>query len=73
MFDHHGGGEFTVREFLKDCLIDELHLAVLPVRLESGERIFEAVGDWPDGYVYRDIVEGEGATHYTLAHLLTAS
>lgn len=56
----------TVREFLKSRLIDELNVAVVPVRLAEGEQIFEAVGDWPDGYVCRSVVEGEGATHYQL-------
>jgi dihydrofolate reductase len=61
-----GGGAATVRQFLQAQLIDELNLAVVPVRLEAGERLIEAVGQWPLGYECRDVVPGEGATHYQL-------
>jgi len=61
-----GGGAQTVREFLAARLVDSLHLAVVPVRLEAGERLLEKVGEWPSGYECSSITEGEGATHYVL-------
>ena len=61
-----GGGVATIREFLDARLLDELHLAVVPITLESGERLIETVGEWPSGYECRSVVAGEGATHYTL-------
>lgn len=61
-----GGGVQTVRQFLDAGLLDELHLAVVPVRLEAGERLFETVGEWPSGYECSSVTEGEGATHYVL-------
>lgn len=61
-----GGGAETVREFLDARLLDGLRLAVVPVTLESGERLFEKVGEWPNGYECSSVVEGEGATHYQL-------
>ena len=38
-----GGGAATVREYLKADLIDEMHLAVSPVLLGGGERLFDGV------------------------------
>jgi dihydrofolate reductase len=61
-----GGGAATLHQFLKVRLIDELNLAVVPVELAVGERLIEAVGQWPSGYECRNIVPGEGATHYEL-------
>ena len=63
---HVGGGVFTLRAFLNAQLIDELRVSVVPIYLGSGERLFEVVGEWPDGYEVSDVVAGEGATHYTL-------
>jgi len=61
-----GGGVATLRAFLDAQLIDELRVSVVPIYLGSGERLFEVVGEWPEGYEVRDVVAGEGATHYTL-------
>jgi dihydrofolate reductase len=35
-----GGGASTVRQYLRAGLLDELHVAVVPVLLGSGERLF---------------------------------
>ncbi len=61
-----GGGAETVREFLAARLLDSVRLAVVPVKLGSGERLIEKVGEWPSGYECSSITEGEGATHYVL-------
>jgi dihydrofolate reductase len=61
-----GGGVATVREYLKAQLIDEMHLAVRPVLLGSGERLFDGV-DLPSlGYESAESVQGERATHVTI-------
>jgi len=39
-----GGGAATVRQYLKACLIDELHLVQVPLFMGQGERIFEDLG-----------------------------
>ena len=47
-----GGGVRTVTRFLRAGLVDELHLAVVPVLLGRGERLFGrgcAAGDKDDG------------------------
>lgn len=35
-----GGGVATIQEYLRARLIDELHLAIAPVPLGSGEALF---------------------------------
>ncbi|GAA3689477.1 dihydrofolate reductase family protein [Arthrobacter ginkgonis] len=59
-----GGGAATVRAFLAAGLVDELHVALVPVLLGGGERLF----DGPlEGYAVLPPVPGEGATHFRLA------
>jgi dihydrofolate reductase len=36
-----GGGPATVRQFLRAGLVDEMHLAIVPVLLGRGERVFD--------------------------------
>src|SRR5271166_4784861 len=38
-----GGGVETIREYLRAALIDELHLAISPVLLGSGEHLFTGI------------------------------
>lgn len=61
-----GGGVSTIRQLLEARLVDELRLALVPIRLGSGERLIESIGKWPDGYEVHDEVTGEGATHIEL-------
>ena len=61
-----GGGVQTVRAFLDARLVDALRVAVVPVRLEAGERLFESVGEWPSGYECSSVTQGEGAAHYVV-------
>ena len=42
-----GGGASTIRQYLRAGLLDELHLAIVPILLRGGERLFDDVG--PDG------------------------
>jgi dihydrofolate reductase len=60
-----GGGTSMVRSFLERRLIDHMHLAVAPVLLGAGERIFtDGIG--AVGYSVR-MEPGDGAvTHYFL-------
>jgi dihydrofolate reductase len=61
-----GGGVATVREFLRARLIDELHLAVRPVLLGSGEALFHGI-DWRAlGYECTKSIAGERAMHVFL-------
>jgi dihydrofolate reductase len=61
-----GGGAATVREYLRARLIDELHLAVRPVLLGSGEPLYHGI-DWRAlDYECTKSVAGERATHVFL-------
>jgi dihydrofolate reductase len=42
-----GGGASTVRQYLRAGFLDELHLAIVPILLGGGERLFDDGG--PDG------------------------
>ena len=61
-----GGGASTIRQNLQARLIDELHLAISPVLLGAGERLFEGI-HLPDlGYTCTQHVGSERATHIVL-------
>jgi dihydrofolate reductase len=58
-----GGGVSTIRQYVGERLIDELHLAISPVLLGRGESLFEGL-DWrARGYRCVETVAGEKATH----------
>jgi len=62
-----GGGASTIRQYLQARLIDELHLAISPVLLGAGERLFEGI-HLPDlGYTCTQHVASERATHIVLS------
>src|SRR5213075_2471990 len=61
-----GGGVSTVRQYLQARLIDELHLAVRPVLLGTGEALFQGL-DWRAlGYECSKYMGGERAAHIFL-------
>lgn len=61
-----GGGVATVRQFLQARLIDQLHLAVRPVLLGSGEHLFHGLDLRALGYECAESIAGERATHLVL-------
>jgi dihydrofolate reductase len=61
-----GGGVATVRQFLQARLIDDLHLAVRPVLLGSGENLLAGLDLRALGYTCERSVAGERATHLFL-------
>jgi dihydrofolate reductase len=61
-----GGGASTIRQYLGEGLIDELHIAIAPVLLGSGERLFEGVDARAKGYECVKLVASEKATHVVL-------
>jgi len=61
-----GGGASTIQQFLRARLVDELHVAVVPVLLGAGERLFDNLGDPPVGYECRRFVSSDRAAHYRL-------
>jgi dihydrofolate reductase len=61
-----GGGAETVREYLRAGLVDELHLALVPILLGAGERAFDDLGDAVDRYECVEVTPGEAVTHARL-------
>lgn len=61
-----GGGVATVREYLQAGLIDELHLAVSPVLLGTGEHLMNGIDMHALGYECVRSVAGERAAHVFL-------
>ena len=61
-----GGGASTIRQYLLAGLIDELHLAMGPVLLGSGEHLLGGIDLRSLGYECVKSVAGERATHVFL-------
>lgn len=61
-----GGGVAVIQQYLKARLIDELHIAISPVLLGSGERLFGGVDLVELGYQCAEHASTEKATHVIL-------
>jgi dihydrofolate reductase len=61
-----GGGVATIRQFLRAGLVDELHLAIRPVLLGSGEHLLNGIDMRALGYESVKHVAGERAMHVFL-------
>lgn len=61
-----GGGVSTIRQYLRAGLIDELHLAVRPVLLGTGEALLADLDLPALGYECAEHVAGERAMHVFL-------
>jgi dihydrofolate reductase len=58
-----GGGVATVREFLAADLVDTLHIAVAPVDLGRGERLWDGPADLLDRFHLDEVPSPSGVTH----------
>ena len=63
-----GGGASTIQQYLRAGLIDELHIAIAPVLLGGGERLFDGVDLPALGYECVQFTGSERATHVVLRH-----
>src|SRR5690606_5768512 len=61
-----GGGASTIRQYLEAGLIDELHIAISPMLLGSGEPLFGDVIALAAGYRCEKCEHSEKATHLLL-------
>ncbi|GAB3308126.1 deaminase [Epidermidibacterium keratini] len=59
-----GGGVATVREFVEAGLIDTLHIAVAPVELGRGERLWTGPTELDDRYHHDVVPSSSGVTHH---------
>jgi dihydrofolate reductase len=61
-----GGGVATVRQYLREGLIDEMHLALSPVFLGSGEHLLGGIDLCQLGYQCTEYVPTSSAAHVTI-------
>jgi dihydrofolate reductase len=61
-----GGGASTIRQFLKAGLVDEMHLALMPILLGKGENLFSGLDLHELGFKCVERVPTEQATHVVL-------
>jgi dihydrofolate reductase len=61
-----GGGVATVRQYLRAALIDEMHLALSPVLLGSGEHLLTGIDAPRLGYQCTEYVPTANVTHVIL-------
>ena len=62
-----GGGADTIQQYLRAGLLDEMHLAIVPILLGRGERLFDHLDGGPDGYECVDLVSSPSVAHVRLA------
>lgn len=61
-----GGGAETIRQYLRDGALDELHIAVSPILLGAGEPFWQGLDLPALGYELSERTAGERATHLTI-------
>jgi len=59
-----GGGGSTVRQFLDAGLIDTLHVAVAPIELGRGERLWKSPDDLNDRFHHESVPSASGVIHH---------
>ena len=62
-----GGGVATIRQYLRARLVDEMHLAVAPTLLGSGEHLFSGLDAVELGYRCTEHASAPDATHVVLS------
>lgn len=62
-----GGGVSAIRQYLQARLVDEMHVAISPILLGSGEHLLGGLDLPALGYERREHVAGNGATHFVVA------
>jgi dihydrofolate reductase len=61
-----GGGVQTIRQYLDAKLVDEMHIALSPVLLGSGENLFHNINLTGLGYECAEYVPSEKAAHIVI-------
>jgi dihydrofolate reductase len=63
-----GGGVSTIQQYLQAGLVDEMHLAIVPVLLGGGEGLFDGLGKLP-GFQCVELVASETVVHARFARV----
>lgn len=66
-----GGGPSTVREFLAANLIDYMHVAIVPIVLGRGERLWDGLEGLESRFEKECVSSPSGVTHVTLSRRST--
>jgi dihydrofolate reductase len=61
-----GGGSNTIRQYLRDGLVDELHIAIAPILLGRGEPLLEGMDLPALGYECVEFVASQNAAHVVM-------
>jgi dihydrofolate reductase len=61
-----GGGAGAIQQYLRARLVDELHIAIVPILLGDGERLFDHLDGGPDGYETVEFVASPSVAHVRL-------
>lgn len=61
-----GGGVATIRQYLRVGLMDEMHVAISPILLGSGEHLFASIDTPALGYQCTEHVTTANAMHFIL-------
>jgi dihydrofolate reductase len=68
-----GGGATTIRQYLRESLIDELHLALSPVLMGSGEKLFAGLDLHALGYEVAEHIPGSRAISHLMVRRRTGN
>ncbi|MEU7936612.1 dihydrofolate reductase family protein [Microbispora bryophytorum] len=60
-----GGGPSTVRQFLAAGLVDHMHIAVVPITLGRGERLWDGLEGLEKNFQIESVTTPSGVTHMT--------
>jgi dihydrofolate reductase len=62
-----GGGVATIQQYLRAGLVDEMHLAIVPILLGEGERLFDNLDGVSQGYECVELVSSPSVVHARFA------
>ena len=62
-----GGGASTIRQYMRAGLLDELHVAIVPILLGGGERPLDDLGGAASGYTCVEVTSSPAVVHVRLA------
>jgi dihydrofolate reductase len=60
-----GGGPSTIRQFLAADLIDHMHIAIVPIVLGRGERLWDGLEELEQRFNVESVSSPSGVTHFT--------
>ncbi|BFV58355.1 dihydrofolate reductase family protein [Kitasatospora sp. CMC57] len=60
-----GGGPTTIKQFLAEDLVDHLHIAVVPIILGRGERLWDGLEGLEQRFQVESVTTPSGITHMT--------